>query len=217
MAHTGTNTTEQDLTDLVAALSTCRKLLPILSELMADQPGLGPQTGTIGRHAPESVEPWAAEAAHAYFLIYMQSRTLADELRAALGMRSHPWKNGETGLTQIEAFATISTPPMVRHARTRAEHWVKTALRIRDIDEAEVWKPVPREPDSEPPVCPYCDTLSLRLNRQRGEVRCFYPGCCDADGNPTRARMEFGRLTGEGMLVFGDGTTLTYRPADITE
>jgi hypothetical protein len=202
--------TQHDLDELSQTIDKCRALLPELSALMADRPGLGLQAGTVGRHAPRSTEPWADEAAHAYFTIYIGSKTLANEMRASLGMPSHPWPPGENGLEQVQAFAIIVDPTMLRYARKQASRWLTTALRIRDIDEAEVWTPVPRDPDSEPPFCPYCNTLSLRVNRRLGEVRCLFSGCQDADGNPTRARMEFDRRTGDGVLVFDDSTTITY-------
>jgi hypothetical protein len=41
--------------------------------------------------------------------------------------------------------------------------------------------------------------------RRKGEVKCFFPGCLDSDGSPTRARLEPGRMTGEARLIFGDG------------
>ena len=89
--------------------------------------------------------------------------------------------------------------------------WVSAARRIRDIDEEDAWTPVPRAPGAEPPACPYCRTLSLRMSKAREVVRCFFPGCVDIDGNPTQARMEQGRLGSGGMLVFGDGTVVAYR------
>ena len=49
------------------------------------------------------------------------------------------------------------------------------------------------------------------MARRLGMVRCFRPSCTDADGRPTAARMEPGGMTGEGILVFGDDTTMHYR------
>lgn len=202
---------EAERKDLLALITRCTVLLPVLSALMSEQPGLGPSTGTIGRHAPESKEPWAGEAANAYWGLYFGSRHIADMMRAHLGMPDRVWATGEDGLKLIAALASSVTAPVLRSARVGIERALASAQRIRDLDEADAWTPVPRAPGQAPPVCPYCSTLSLRVNRQLGEVRCFFPGCVDANRKPTMAQMEYDALTGAGVLVFGDGYVVAYR------
>lgn len=204
---------QRDLDDLMVALHKCGNLLVILKPLMAAQPGYGPRGGTIGRHAPESKEPWAAEASHAYWLIWFGSRVLADKMRVSLGLRARHWLHGENGMESVKACAPAVDDQVLHDARRLVQRWRDTGLQIRDIDVAERWVPVPRNPGTPPPACPYCRTMSLRLNRQIGEVRCMFPGCCDSGGNPTRARMQHGTATGQGMLVFGDDMTVSFSSA----
>lgn len=206
-------TADADHEHLAAAVGQARSLLPHLRHLLLQPAGRGPATGTIGRHAPESSEPWNAEAAHAYWAIYFGARQLADELRTAAGI--HPRHYGaaatDTALDDILAAAVTIPAELLTQARATAEHWVTTANRITDIDTADTWAAVPRVPGAQPPVCPYCTTLSLRMSLARQEVRCFNPDCRDHDEKPVRARMERGRISGEGRLYFGDGTVVAYR------
>lgn len=213
MARLRDEVAQRDQDDLAVALRKCGDLLLLLKPLMAAQPGFGPRGATIGRHAPESKEPWAAEASNAYWLIWFGSRVVADRMRVSVGLRARRWPHGENGLDAMGAYASVVDEAVLRDARRTAERWRDTALQIRDIDLADRWVPVPRNPGTPPPACPYCQTMSLRLNRQIGEVRCVFPDCCDSGGNPTRARMQHGPDAGQGMLVFGDDTTVSFRSA----
>lgn len=204
---------EQDYAHLIKALADAEDLLPVLAALLPEPSGTGPQTGTIGRHAPESSEPWHGEAADAYWRIYFGARKLADDLRRLAGVPVRAWGYGETtrALGMIASLAASVPEQDLADARQRVESWVNGARRIRDIDEGETWAPLPRPPGFPPPACPYCQTLSLRMAKGREEVRCFYPGCTDFDGDPTKARMELGQFSDSGQLVFGDGTVVAYR------
>lgn len=186
-----------------------------LAGLMLEPSGKGPATGTIGRHAPESSEPWQAEAANAYWAIHFGIRQLRDDLRQAAGLEPSELTGSGThtirAIRDVSNLSTIIPEDLLADARYQVERWVDAARKIRDIDEVESWVPVPRVPGAEPPVCPYCKTLSLRMSRLRQEVHCLYPGCRDQQGRPVRARMEPGRLTGQGMLVFQDDTVVAYR------
>jgi hypothetical protein len=205
--------TEHDYRILTQALADAGGLLPVLAALLPEPSGTGPATGTIGRHAPESSEPWQSEAADAYWRIWFGARKLADKLRRLAGLQRRLWGYSETpdALAMIHNLATIIPSDELAAARQEVEGWVASARRIRDIDEVETWAPLPRPPGYPPPACPYCATLSLRMAKGREEVRCFYPECRDYDGNPTKARMELGQFTDSGHLVFGDGTVVAYR------
>lgn len=204
---------ERDYEHLCSALTEAEALLPVLARLLPEPSSGGPATGTIGRHAPESSEPWQAEAADAYWRIWFGSRKLANRLARVLELRERNYPAGGTGhaLTAISSYATKIDPEELASTRERVEGWVTSARRIRDIDEIESWVPLPRPKGFPPPACPYCKTLSLRMAKGREEVRCFFPQCQDYDGNPTRARMEIGRYSAAGHLVFGDGTVVAYR------
>lgn len=209
---------DDDHAALLAAVNTAEQLLPLLGRLLPEPSSGGPATGTIGRHAPESSEPWQSEAANAYWGIYFGSRKLADRLRYAAGLPQREWGAGDTSkaLSLIIGLAGKVDPHSLAEARTVAESWVSQARRIRDIDQVDAWVPVPRVAGSIPPACPYCHTLSLRMSRLREEVRCFFPNCRDLDGRPTRARMERSFLADGGQLVFGDGTVVAYREVQST-
>lgn len=206
---------DHDLSRLTAALLDAARLLPHLSALLPETGGQGPQTGTIGRHAPESSEPWQAEAASVYWTIHTGIRRLVNEMRGERGMVSLVWRGHDDATHQVfrlaRNYAPAVSPETVATALARVEGWVTSARQIADVDEVERWIPVPRVPGGKPPACPYCKTYNLRMARRRGEVRCLYPGCTDRDGNPTRARMELGPMSGEGLLVFADDTTMHYR------
>lgn len=206
---------QDDRDRLDSALAEAWSLLGRLARLMPEPSGTGPATGTIGRHAPESSEPWQAEAAHAYWAIHFGLRKLRDEMRTAAGLTADPLSGSGThtgkAISDVSALGSIVPADLLADARFRVESWVTAGRRIRDIDEVETWTPVPRVPGAEPPMCPYCCTLSLRMSRTRQEVRCFNPECRDLDGNPVRARMEPGVLSDTGQLVFGDDTVVAYR------
>jgi hypothetical protein len=194
-------------------------LLKQLADLLTEQVG-DQHIGTIGRHAPSSSEPWNSEAAAAYWKIHFGVRRLekllfkdafpGKEARA----RGGSYDNTVDALDRLPALAAQACGEMVGKAADAVERWVQGARQIHDIDETDKWVPVPQIPGALPPVCPYCRTLSLRMSKERGEVRCFFPDCVDLDEKPTKARMEFGRVSGEGMLIFGDGTVVHFRPTE---
>lgn len=176
-----------------------------------------PKLGTIGRHAPESSEPWQGEAASVYWSIHFGARRLEDAVRTDIGLSPHePVRGGSDGntvdaLRAIRNAATTMTAGMLHTCVRRVEGWHTAIMRMTDIDQADTWVPVPRQPGHLPPTCPYCTNFTLRMSTGREIVRCFNPPCRDGDGKRPVARMERGRLTGDGMLVFGDQTVVHYR------
>ena len=196
---------------LAEAIRDAEALIPQLQRLLAEQSSSGPHTGTIGRHAPESRPPWNQAVADAYWNLWHGPAFLASYLRDELGLPPFPAPAyGPPGLAIVAGL----TPGVVRDSQRfvlrKLERWVDLARRIPEIDESEPWVPVPAMPGGRPPACPYCGTYGLRMQRRRGQVRCAMPGCRDADGNTTRARMEPGRMSGESRLVFGDGMMLHW-------
>jgi hypothetical protein len=196
------------------AIADARGMLAPLRLILPHPDGLGPQTSTIGRSAPESSEPWNTPAADAYWNLWFGPGKLVAIMRYGIGLRRRPDDRLPVGDDAYDALANLvpSAPDeSLRYAVRRLEQWATMARQVPAIDEAEPWTPVPARPGLTPPECPYCRTFGLRMKRRGGEVRCFFPGCRDADGLPTRASMEPGRMTGEAHLVFGDGTTLHFR------
>lgn len=200
---------QQTLNELIADIKTCHALLPILNELKNQQPGMGPRESTIGRTPPESKEPWAAEAATAYFNLYFGSRSCANAMRVEIGLTARAWAINEDGLDQIQSTASLVMPHTLRTASVYVSRWMNAGLRIRDIDLQDSWTPLPREPGHPPTYCPFCSNLSLRINQRRGLIRCFFPGCRDSNGTSTRARIEVSPAHGKGILVFDDGTIIS--------
>jgi hypothetical protein len=192
---------------LYSATGAARYRLECLAPLLTEPESAGPQTGTIGRHAPESSEPWAQQAAAAYFDLYFGAREMARAMRGIMGIRRPIGDEacGAAGLAIVDNMAPSVPPFMLRGVTRNLERWVRQAEQVAAIDEDEPWEPLPRVAGHAELACPYCDTYALRMLKRKGEIRCFFPGCTDTDGRPTRARMEPGRMTGEERLIFGDG------------
>lgn len=208
-----TDPSEKERRALIDATVHANSLLIDLGLLLPEPSGRGPTTGTIGRHAPESSEPWNAEAADAYWRIWFGVRKLANHFQRLCEQPAIPWGAADTtaAFTTVRNLASAVPGDDLALARRKVDGWITAARRIRDIDEEDEWTPVPRAPGMPAPLCPYCRTLSLRMAKARETVRCFFPECRDLDGRPTQARMEPGRMTGTGTLVFGDGTIVSYR------
>lgn len=196
------------LARLLAAADDADDRLAKLQPLLTEQENDGPRTGTIGRHAPESSEPWAKHAASAYWDLYFGARELARAMRGAAQMRRPIDVCGGEALVIVRNMAPTAQEFVLRGVTRKLEKLVRQADAVPSIDEQEPWVALPALPGGRPLACPYCATYALRMLRRKGEVRCFFPNCTDADGNPTRARMEPGRMTGEERLIFGDGTTM---------
>lgn len=190
------------------AVGDARTRLDRLHPLIAEPDSSGPDTGTIGRHAPESSEPWARQAAGAYFDLYFGAREYARAMRGAAQMRRPADVCGHAALDIISAMIPISQAFILRGVTRGLERLVRQADAVPAIDDSEPWSALPHLAGQLPPACPYCKTYGLRMLRRKGEVRCFFPGCTDSDGAPTRARMEPGRMTGQERLIFGDGTMM---------
>lgn len=205
------------LAESVAILAGSSRSIGLVErlELLLPEPS-GRSGSSIGRRPPSSGEPWNPEAAGVYWRIHAGARDLENELRhaRAFGPLSPP--RGGTRANTIEALRAIGLLAVglpeetLRRAADRVERWANAARRCRDLDELDRWVPVPQVPGSLPPACPYCESFSLRMSLGRSEVRCFKPGCLDMDGHQPVARMEPGRLTGSGILVFRDETVVHY-------
>lgn len=201
---------DQRLSD---AIADAADMLTAVRSMLPEQTNTGPHTGTIGRHAPESHEPWNQPAADAYWNLHFGPSKLIAGVRYELGLRRVPDDRLPVGWEAMSTLGRLlgaAPEALIKRVTNRLESWATAARRVPGVGEEEDWAPVPAIPGAKPPECPYCGTFGLRMLRLKGEVRCFLPGCRDADGNPTRARMERGKLTGDGMLVFRDGTTLAF-------
>lgn len=83
--------------------------------------------------------------------------------------------------------------------------WALAIQQLPAVDTAPRWIPIRPGPDGLPPKCPWCETFSLRLSVEYGEIRCVYPGCKDDDGNRPQARLEISRVSGQAVLAWKSG------------
>lgn len=196
---------------LLAAVGDVRALLPVLQAMLAEPDKQGQRTGTIGRK-PDGSEPWNSPAASAYFDIWYGAGDIVHNMRWDIGVKGGGGAvSGPDALDAILNYAPSVSGEALTAATRRLERWADRARQLPAIDESEPWTAVPTIPATgHPPACPYCGTYGLRMRQRRGEVCCFFPGCADSEGSPTRARMEPGRMTGEARLVFGDGMTMHW-------
>lgn len=83
-------------------------------------------------------------------------------------------------------------------------------LALAAIDKLTHWSPIRGRDGTRPPLCPYCQTYSLRVADRSTVVACFYSGddgegCKDADGNRPFARLDVSKLSASVVLVWNDG------------
>jgi hypothetical protein len=205
-----------DATQLSDAVTTVMNALPDIRDLLTEPTNAGPQTGTIGRHAPESSEPWHGEAAAVYWTIHFGARQLEDSMRADIGLPPVRPERGGTeantigALIQINRMGSTVTEGILTVATRRVERWVHAIERLGDMDQAEQWVPVPRAPGTHI-FCPFCQLLTLRVNLRREVVRCFNPPCRDSNDRPPVATITRGRMSGLTQLVFQDGREVDYK------
>lgn len=201
------NDLRERLTDAIAEVE---RLLPLVQRLLPEPSGVGQRTGTIGRHAPESDEPWNQAAADAYWNLWFGPSTLVNLMREEIGLARHREPpRGAKATGEIRDLAPSVSDDLVKRVIKRLERWAIMAERIPDVGEAESWISI-RSPGGRSTACPYCRTFGLRMQVHAEQVRCFFPGCVDSDGLPTRAYVERGRMTGEPHLVFRDGTVMGW-------
>lgn len=197
---------------LSEALRDVADLLPQVRALLPEPDGSGPQTSTIGRHAPESREPWNQPAADAYWNLYFGPGKLLPGVRYELGLRRVLDQNLPVGDEALDVLGRIlggAPDDVIKRIIRKLERWVTLAERIPDVGTSEPWVVI-RSPTGRSPECPYCHTFGLRMQLQAEQVKCVFPGCCDIDGMPTRAYVRRGRMTGEPHLVFRDGTVMGW-------
>ena len=159
--------------DLLAAL------LPRLARETAELPAEGPAPGMHGRSASAPV-PGNAPAFYAMTGIHASALQLEGILKYAAGARRPGLLavRGDTdanilhALDAICALVTIADDDLYRMVICELEQRLGEAQRVRAIDEAEQWWPVPQRP------CPYCGCFFLKVlkdaaGQPTGRVACF--------------------------------------------
>lgn len=196
-------------------------LLDILSALLPEPVAIA-TVGAYGVHRVSgSPAPWHAEAADVLMAIHAGARELENDMRYRVtgnaSNRGGSDANTRDALAAVVALAPAVSEPAARDAAGLVARWVRQARQVRDVDQADRWVTLPRMPGMSPPPCPYCQTYALRMSRTAGEVRCLNAECLDDDGRRPVARMEYGRLSGDGVLVFRDGSQIVYEMPPIPE
>ncbi|MBA9002026.1 hypothetical protein [Thermomonospora cellulosilytica] len=188
-------------------------LLDQLEALVPEQ-ATNPENSGGHHKVTGSPAPWH-QAGFLLLEIHEGARRLEASLRRDTSGRLGDRRGGSTtntrdALKSCVRLAEALDDDQVQAAARIVGRWVRAARQLKDIDQADRWEPLPRQPGMLPPACHYCGTYSLRWNRRSGEVRCILPDCRDEDGHRPVARMEIGRYSGQAALVWRDGRTVTY-------
>ena len=147
-------------------------------ELEVTEPSSSP-FGAADRppRAADTPEPWNAPAARALMDAHEGVRRL--KARLLFEKNGHPGirhgssaRNTEIVLDAIPKLAAGLSESAEGAALRLVERWISEARRIRAIDEAQLWRPVPQRP------CPYCACFFLRVQidaagQPAGRVACF--------------------------------------------
>lgn len=202
----------EDGSRLADAVDDLLDLLPLLAELVSEPDNDGSSTRGLN---PASVPPWNAAVAYVMLDVHEGARALEaglyEELTGAARKTKRGGSNGNTdaALKAIVALgAQLGLHPS-KAAAVLVERWVMAGRRLPAVDLSPVWRRLPRTPvpGGMPPVCPYCKTFSLRVAVRSRVVRCFNPGPCeDGTGGRPVGSLELGRVSGQPMLVWADGT-----------
>jgi hypothetical protein len=163
----------QETCDLLAAL------LPRLARETAEPSAEGPAPGMHARAAAAPL-PGNTPAFYARTGIDATARQLEGVLKYAAGarrpgplaVRGGSAANTFEALDAICGLIAIADDDLYRLVISELEQRLDEARRVRAIDEAERWRPVPQRP------CPYCRCFFLRVQEDaRGQpgpsVRCF--------------------------------------------
>lgn len=198
----------------VAELTRDGGIIDQLAELLPE-PSEDPSVGAMSRSKAKSRPPWNPDAAAVLMGIHAGARELEQDLRYRVAGHTGEDRGGSTANTRA-ALAAITSLAYgvdelaVRDAANQIAAWLRAARQLPDIDRQDKWTALPRVKGYLPPVCDYCTTYSLRMNRRTGVVRCSNPACTDEDGNQPAARMLIGRYSGQGTLVWRDGREVVY-------
>ena len=147
-------------------------------ELLVAEPA-STQNAAVGMspRPADTPEPWDASVGRALMDGHEGVRRLEAVLRYALNGHPGPRRGGSAGnttaaLDAIPRLAAGLTEDVEAASRRYLEHLINEAQKVRAIDEAEQWRPVPSRP------CPYCRCYFLKVmidsrGQPAGRVGCF--------------------------------------------
>jgi hypothetical protein len=188
--------------------------------------------GSVGRppRGSTSTVPGNTAALYAYLSLAELARRLeCSLLNQVRGVRTRPRRGGSEGNT-LAALRWIGVlagqleyGDACRVARLLDKESAGTET-LRAVDTRARWLPIRPcgchdypKCGHRPPICPYCKNPSLRRAEYAYVIMCqgwrWTPDegsvpCADSDGNRPRAHLDYSKVTGEAVLVFGDGLVL---------
>lgn len=194
------------MSDLGAACQDLAGWLAI-AETLAAIPDIQPSARPAGR--PGTRIPGNAAVLHAIMDAHAGVRELEAELRLTVAgtalERGGSDANTAAALEAIPAMELAADSPRVREGVRRLSRWALAIQQLPAVDTAPRWIPIRAGPDGLPPRCPWCQTFSLRLSVESGEIRCVFPGCTDDDGRRPQARLEVSRVDDRPILAWKSG------------
>lgn len=157
-----------------------------------------------------SPAPWCAEPAEVFHAIRGAARGWETDLRLRCGFppRERGGSDGNTdgALLSLHALAEAAGNDELNYTGELVSQWVREASTA--LDEVERWERFPRLPGKSELPCPYCGRTTLRMLKRSGRVMCVNFSCKDSDGRRPYARLELGRYSGQGIIVFRDDRVL---------
>jgi hypothetical protein len=173
--------------------------------------------------------PGNTAALYAYLSLAELARRLeCSLLNQVRGVRSRPRRGGSEGntLAALRWIGVLAGQLEYGDACLVASLLYREAGRtetLRAVDTRTRWVPIRAcgcydypKCGHRPPQCPYCRTYSLRRAEGAYVIMCMgwkrdgndVVPCADDDGHRPRATLDYNRITGEAVLVFGDGRVL---------
>lgn len=169
------------------------------------------EPGTGRRSVPATRTPGNTQALNAEMDAHELVRRLEASLRMLVTGHTGRMRGGSDSSTRA-AIAAIeklgeAVPPHARQLAARLLDRATTTIgQLPSVDEIPRWEKIRPGPGGLPPVCPYCQTYSLRVALQAGVVVCVFPSCEDGDHRrPPQARMDLSKIDGRAVLVWRDG------------
>jgi hypothetical protein len=197
-----------DIHDLLYGVVVDAKRLSATLEELIEHPRQRQATVVRRTSITGSSPSWHAQAAYLVLDLSQLSRRLESDLRNRISEHCVP-----RGTSDHNTILALEALPALAHTLTREgvwdvwqplEHWCSRARIV--VGEIEPLTLLPRQPGQREPRCPWCRSHTLRYQRYAGTVRCVNPSCADASGHRPIGRIEIGRISGDSLLIWRDGS-----------
>ena len=181
------------------------------------------EPGNGRRSVPTTRTPGNTQAINAEMDAHQLVRRLEASLRLAVTGHTGKMRGGSdtstrAAITAIEKLGEAVSPHARQQAARLLDRATTTIGQLPAVDEIPRWEKIRPGPGGMPPMCPNCETYSLRVALSAGVVVCVFPGCEDMDGRkPPQARMDLSKIDGRPVLVWRDGLVQLLLPACDTQ